>query len=499
MIKQWMERLKEQAASIRSGIKETAASKEGNSRAKKHYNREIVALTYLMTALMLGMLAYYVYFISMDSKNVVNNPYNKRQMLLAERVKRGNILGSKGEVLAATRTDKSGEEYREYPYDAMFCHVVGRFSNTRTGIEQMQNINLLTSNENPLVSIYRELKGEKNPGNQVLTTLDVNLQKTAYEALGNHKGAVVALEPSTGKVLAMVSKPDYNPNTVSKNWDQLTADEDNSPLLNRATQGLYPPGSTFKILTALEYLRENKSYEKYSYDCKGKDIFQGVNIRCYGGKTHGSEDLVKSFAKSCNTSFANIGMSLKINSYQALCSKFLFNRPLPTELAHSQSSFVLTGKSDRSEIPQTAIGQGDTQITPLHNAMITAAIANGGVMMKPYVVDALLTSQGETVKQAVPEEYGSILTSKETRIMKEMMRSVVTEGTASALNGLAFLAAGKTGSAEFDSSGDSHAWFVGFAPYDDPQIVVSIIVEGAGSGSEYAVPIASKMFESYLN
>ncbi|MSS63318.1 peptidoglycan D,D-transpeptidase FtsI family protein [Velocimicrobium porci] len=466
---------------------------------KKSTNREILVMTYLFVGIFVFLIGKFVYFIVAESPNIINSTYNKRQDLLAERVVRGKILGSKGEILAETVTDANGTETRNYPYNNIFCHAVGRFTNGKTGIEQLENINLLTSGENPLVAIVKELRGEKNKGDNAVTTFDVALQKTAYEALGNRRGAVVALEPSTGKVLAMVSKPDYNPNTASANWDSLIEDSDkNSALVNRATQGLYPPGSTFKILTALEYMIENKNYQDYQYACNGKDTFGNVVINCYGNKNHGTEDLRKSFAKSCNGSFANIGMNLNLKSYRNLCETFLFNQKLPTDFITNNSSFTLKKSSDKSEVPQTAIGQGNTQITPLHNALITATIANNGVMMKPYLVDRLETYNKDIVKQYEPEEYGKIISETQAKEVQELMHAVVTEGTATSLSGLSYACAGKTGSAEYDSNKSSHGWFVGYAPYDNPKIVVSVIVEDGGTGSESAVPIAKRLFQSYL-
>src|SRR5690606_661544 len=153
----------------------------------------------------------------------------------------------------------------------------------------------------------------KSPGDHIITTLNTQLQQTAYEALGNYRGAVVVMEPSTGKILAMVSKPSYDPNTIDEDWEKLVEDEEEeSPLLNRAAQGLYPPGSTLKILTALAYMRQNPSYESYEYDCDGSIEENGMVIHDYSRKGHGKIDLQLSLAKSCNTSFASIGRSLDL-------------------------------------------------------------------------------------------------------------------------------------------------------------------------------------------
>lgn len=462
-------------------------------------NRQIVAVAYSVVLIFFCMIGYLVHFMVSESQEIINNPRNKRQDLLAERVVRGEIRSRDGKTLACTVEKKDGKESREYPYGRVFCHVVGRTDNSMTGIEQDQSFPLLTSHSNPLTQLANQFRGEKSQGDTVVTTLDSGLQQAAYDGLGSFKGAVVAMEPSTGKILAMVSKPDYDPNTVLADWDSLVEDSDeNSALLNRATQGLYPPGSTFKLLTALEYMKENSKYKKYSYQCNGSEIFRGSRIQCYAQERHGSVDLKGSLAHSCNTSFAHIGMGLNIHSFRQLCQHFRFGKTLPVSFAYNKSQFSLAEDADSGEITQTAIGQGKTTITPLQNVLISAAIANQGEMMVPYLVDHIENDQGQTVKTNQPETLDKVLSPKMARRMTHMMEAVVTDGTASSLKYLPYEVAGKTGTAEIDSKGTSHAWFVGFAPASDPKIAVSVIVEGAGTGSQYAVPIAKKMFENYL-
>ncbi len=467
---------------------------------KEQTNREIMLVTYIFVGLFVLVLGYFTNFMISQSSEVINNAYNQRQDLLSEQVIRGDIISSDGKILAHTVTDDNGKEKRDYPYGRMFAHVVGRFSKGKTGLEASENFHLLTSNNNTISKIVRELSGEKNIGDNIVTTLDSRLQKAAYDALGSYKGAVVVTEPSSGKILAMVSKPDYDPNNIDIKWEDLVEDSDNdSALINRAAQGLYPPGSTFKILTALEYMKENPEYAEYTYNCKGKGKFNDITINCYNNKVHGEEDLMESFAKSCNASFANIGTTLDLSSFRKLCEKFLFNTSLPTNLVYNRSSFVLTGKSPANEIPQTVIGQGKTQITPLHNALIASTIANGGIMMKPYVVDHIENQGGNVIKKYMPEIYDTIITPDEAQILTSFMREVVTDGTGTALNNKRYAVAGKTGSAEYEEGKPAHAWFVGFAPAEKPEIAVSIIVESVGTGSEYAVPIASDIFKTYFN
>ncbi len=483
------------------GAANNAADQEQGSHVnkKERANREIMLVTYIFVGLFVLILGYLTNFIITQSSEVINNAYNKRQDLLAEQIVRGDIISADGEILAHTVTDDNGKEDRVYPYGSMFAHIVGRFSKGRTGLESSENFHLLTSNNNAISKMVKEVSGQKNIGDNVVTTLDTKLQKAAYKALGNHKGAVVVLEPSSGKILAMVSKPDYDPNNINALWEDLVEDNDNnSALINRATQGLYPPGSTFKMLTALEYIKENPDYGDYTYDCAGKGKFNKITINCYNNKVHGEEDLMESFAESCNSSFANLGITLNISSFRKLCKTFLFNSPLPTNLVYNQSSFVLTAKSSSKEIPQTVIGQGKTQITPLHNALIVSTIANGGIMMKPYVVDHIENQSGTVIKKYMPEIYNSLITPDEAQILASFMTEVVKNGTATALNNDKYSVAGKTGSAEYKEDKPAHAWFVGFAPAEKPEIAVSVIVESVGTGSEYAVPIASEIFETYF-
>ena len=298
----------------------------------------------------------------------------------------------------------------------------------------------------------------------------------------------------------MVSKPDYNPNEIARIWDELVEDDSSSVLLNRATQGLYPPGSTFKIITALAYYRQNgQDVSGYHYQCGGSFTYNGHRINCYHGSSHGSEDFKTSFEKSCNSSFANIGVSLDLGELNSTCEDMLFNHKLDLPFATSQGSYVLGTQAEAYDVMQTAIGQGKTQISPLQMNMITCAVANEGVAMTPYLIDRIENYNGSTVKQFQPEKYAVLMTPEEAAFVSDLMTGVVENGTATRLKGLGYSAAGKTGSAEFSADkSDSHAWFTGFAPVENPKVCVTIIVEGAGSGGEYAVPVAKRIFDAYF-
>lgn len=462
-------------------------------------NIPVLVITYFVVLIFICMFAYIIVFMVRDSRTFIANSYNDRQSLYAEKITKGSIISSDGNILAETLTDDEGNEYRNYPYANVYAHAVGYDSNGQAGLEMSSAYYLLTSNQNIVTQTYNKLKNEKSLGNNVISTLNSTMQSAAYDALGYNDGAVVVMEPDTGKILAMVSKPDFDPNDIDNVIEQ-SQESDSSYLLNRATQGLYPPGSTFKILTALEYIHENNNYKKYSYECEGEDIFDGVQIHCSDYAVHGTVDLADSLAKSCNTSFANIGMHLNKQSYRDLCEKFLFNKELPYDGYYRKSQFKLNATSYDSDIPQTAIGQGDTLITPLHSAMIMSTIANGGVMMTPYMIDRIENCDGNLVKTFKPETYGKIISASDALTLKDLMLGVTSYGTASdAFADASYTIAGKTGTAEFNENMDSHSWFVGFSNVDDPDIVVCVIVENASSTGASAKYIARQLFDTYYN
>lgn len=475
-------------------------SKTKKSRKQKKRNRQIRTVTYLFVALFLGMMGYTCHYAITHQQELINNSFNSRQDILIAENTRGTIYASGRQVLAQTQTDENGKEKRVYPYANMFSHVVGYASNGKYGIESLSNYYLINSNAKLSDKVANEVSGQKHPGDNVVTTLDVNLQEVAYQSLGFYKGAIIVTEPSTGKILAMVSKPDFDPNEIDAIWDDLLADKESSVLLNRVTQGLYPPGSTFKIITALEYIRENPdSYDQYTFQCNGRFSYGEDTINCYHGTAHGSENFTKSFAKSCNSSFANIGMQLDRIKFADTLNSLLFNEELPVTFAYSKSSLIINDSTSDSDVMQASIGQGTTQITPLHLNMITNAIANDGVLMKPYLVDHVENFEGSIIKQFSPDTYKKMLSQEESDILTGLMQEVVNSGTGTKLSGLSYTAAGKTGSAEYNAvKTDSHAWFTGFAPVENPQVSVTIIIEGAGSGGDYAVPIAKRIFDAYL-
>ena len=455
-------------------INRDSRKSQGRERQKKQgrtTNKEFARVTYFFVILFIALMGYLVYFSIVRAKLVVNSPYNQRQDAYAQSVIRGKLVDKNGNTLAETVVDEDGNESRNYPYGELFAHVIG-YSNDKlgkTGLESVENFELLPSNAFFIEKL---------------------------------KGAVVVMEAATGKILAMVSKPAYDPNNIVSAWSDLNSDDTNSPLLNRATQGSYAPGSTFKVVTALSYIRQNASYRDYTYDCNGEITEGDITIHCFGGHAHGQEDLRSSFANSCNASFANIGLQLDISQYKKTAEDMLFNKSLPGDLNTSKSSFALDSSSGSGEIMMTAMGQGKTTVSPYHMALIAEAVANGGTVMQPYLVEYVTNYTGTQIRKNVPKSYKKVMTSDEAAQLKEYMSAVVEEGTGSVLRGRSYTVAGKTGTAEYSmSDGEkTHSWFMGFTNVDNPELVISVITEGSdGSSSGKAVSIAGEILDSYYN
>ncbi len=466
-------------------------------RKRKISNKEFERVTYFFVALFLVMMGYIVYFNAVKSKDIINSPYNVRLDSMADRVVRGKILDQDGQVLAETIVAEDGSEKRNYPYGAIYGHVVGYDSHGKSGLESLNNFDLLTSNAFFAERIVKEIQEEKNIGDNVITTLNTELQQAAYNALGDFKGAVVVMEPSTGKILTLVSKPSFDPNTLDEDWSRLIEDE-NSSLLNRAMQGLYAPGSTFKLVTTLAYMRENKNIDSYSYDCNGEYSKDGTTIHCASNRAHGLESLADSFAYSCNASYSNMGLTLENNTFKNAAEDLLFNSKLPNLLSYNESKFQLTKNSDAAEIMMTSIGQGKTLVSPYHMALIAAAVANGGILMQPYLVDQVANYTGATIDKNMPEKFGKLMSSEEAAKLKEYMMAVTDYGTGSLLQNGDYSVAGKTGTAEYSTDKNkTHSWFMGFTNVENPELAISVIVESADQTGKSATAVAKKVFDAY--
>ena len=480
--------------------KQDNQEKDSTKKVKKSKgrNHEYVVVMYLFLAIFVGIILYYIYFMAFQRDTFINNPYNSLQNLFGEHVVRGEITDCDGNVLAKTKVDENGQETRVYPYENLFAHVVGFSTNGKSGLENVENFELLRSHEFFLEQFADQMNDEKSQGDRVVTTLDLSIQQTAYNALGSCDGAVYVMEPQTGKILAMVSKPDFNPNTIEEDWESVSGEE-STALFNRATQGQYAPGSVFKMVTLLEYYREHPlDYMNYSYQCEGGITVEDQTIHCAGNKAHGQEDLKQSFANSCNASFSNIGLQLDYQKYKALTDSLLFNKDLPIDFISSQSRFALKESDNDFMVMSTAMGQGKTLVSPLHMALLASAISNDGVLMRPYLVDHTENADGIVVRTQKPSQYGSIMSKEEADFLEEYMLEVVNTGTATALGRDGYDVAGKTGTAQVsDTSDTTNSWFVGYATKEDQRAVaVAVVVERNNENGVSAVNVAKQVLDS---
>ena len=306
------------------------------------------------------------------------------------------------------------------------------------------------------------------------------------------------MNPKTGAVLACVSRPSYNPETIDSIWKKLAKDSKDSRLVNRGTQGKYTPGSIFKTFTALEFMKEDSDFKDFKYNCHGYTKVGNAKIHCFDGKAHYQVNLRDGYAYSCNSAFATIGRELKMNKFRSTCETALFNKDLPLDIESAQSKFNLDSDSNEWDIASTSIGQGTTTVSPAHMCMVASAIYNKGVLMKPYLVDSVVNSYDVIVKTTDPDEYKEIIPEEYAKKLKSYMRSVCKYGTANMMAYSSYKAYGKTGTAELNSEDDINSWFMGFAKKGKKKIAIAVCLEDIKQGSGSATSVAKEILDEYL-
>lgn len=459
--------------------------------------------TVFFTMLFCFMIGYYGCFLVKYSQKVASNSYNKRIDSQSDKVVRGTIFSSDGKKLAytdmnGTESDLSDDK-RVYPYGKSFAHAIGIKTHGKSGLEKLCNYDLLSCEKSALQKIIDDFSQNTQKGCDVYTTLNPSLQKKAYKTLGDHKGSVFIMDPESGGIYTMTSRPSFDPETIDDIWDELAEKEGDSRLVNRATQGKYIPGSIFKTVTALAYMRDNKKYNNFSYTCYGKAKFNGFSIACFNGNSHYTESLKDAFAYSCNSAFSKIGDKLNMQTFQQTASDLLFNTTLPLEMEYSKSSFVLNEASSQFDITQTSIGQGETTVSPAHMAMIAASIANEGVLMKPYIVESVVDESGATVRTTKQKEYKELMSPEEAKQLKKYMRAVCEYGTGKNMAYSNYKAYGKTGTAELDKKDKINSWFMGFATKGKRKVAIAVVLEDIYQGEDSAVDCAKEIFDAYFD
>ncbi|SEF59823.1 Cell division protein FtsI/penicillin-binding protein 2 [Caloramator fervidus] len=467
--------------------------------------KNIKALIIFFTLIFLTIIGYLIYFNLYLSENIVKDPSNPRIRLSEEDVIRGSIMDRNGKTIAFSKKVKNNQ-VRIYNDGEVFAHVVGYNSPVygKTGIELLYNDALQgnTFYYNILGSIFRKfvqtIEGEKR-GSDVILTLDYELQKKAYRLLKDNKGALVVLNPKTGEILALVSKPSFDPEKVDKNFKVYKNDEMGNPFLNRAIQGYYPPGSTFKIVTLSAALENFNGIENKSFLCTGKLKIGDYILKDFNSEAHGRINLKKAFSKSCNFTFGSLGIELGYNNLLKEAEKFMFNKEINLEdLKLGKCQFNIEDKENKALLAQAAIGQHGVATNPLHMALVAATIANDGIMMKPYLVKEIKDEYGVVLYEKEPEILKRVIDKEIAKKVKEYMKDVVDKGTGVRAKLYNVDIAGKTGTAQLPNTDKTHAWFVGFAPLKDPKIAFAIIVEEGGTGGKKAAEIAKEIVKECL-
>ncbi len=439
-----------------------------------------------------------------------DNPKNRRELLEQQRIRRGVIRAADDSLLARSVRRPDDTYSRRYPDDALFAHAVGysftRFG--RSGLEQSRN-DALTGTGSELGGLFDRLSGSEPEGDDVRTTLDPGAQRAALQGLAGRKGAVVALDPQTGAVKAMASTPGYDPNAVAdgRTFSRLNRDDD-APLLNRTTQSGYPPGSTFKVVTAIAAMDSGRYEPDSTVSGRNNKPISGVPLQNFGGASFGDITLTEALTKSVNTAWAEVGEKLGPEVMERYMERLGFGDAARVDLPESErrASGVFRGgrpipvTSRFVDVGRMAIGQDLLNVTPLQMAMVAAAVANGGRLMEPHLTDRVVDRDGRTVDRVQPRELSQVMSESSANEVGDMMANVVAEGsgTAAALEGIDV--AGKTGTAEVDRPcGPNQVWFIAFAPRNDPKVAVATTVECTdGTGGVIAAPIAKRVMQELL-
>ena len=478
-------------------------------------NARIVRLFAFITVLFAVLIGFTSYWSVFDADNLKAERVNKRPLFEAQQIKRGSILAADGTVIARSRPTGSGasvQYVRRYPDGPLFGHPIG-YSFAEQGnseFEQSHNAEL-TGEDSEFSTLFDEIRGREQTGHDVITNIEPAAQQTALDLLAGRPGAVVAIEPGTGEVKALVSQPPYDPNLVPSSLPELNADP-GSPLLDRATQGQYPPGSTFKLVTATAALDSGKIDLDTVIDAPGTIDVQGQPLSNSGGSSFGQIDVTTALTFSVNTFFAQLGQRVGESTLYEYMDRYGFNSKPGIDLPPDQLSvsgvFGPDGKllkpDDGVDIARIAIGQERLLATPLQMAEVAATIANGGDLMRPQIWQKVRDADGRTVDQLSPERQSEVMSEQTAAQLTEAMKAVVNEGTGTeaALSGIDV--AGKTGTAEVPGREEceglpNQAWFVGFAPADDPRIAVAATVECTdGQGGTVAAPIAAGVMQTLI-
>ncbi len=472
-------------------------------------NRAMTKVFIITAVLFVALIVNLTWIMVVRAQWFQERPENKRAIAKEMKIKRGDILGFDGSVMAGSRR-RSGYYHRVYPQGTLAPQLLGYDSVRygRSGIESELNADLTgQSTDLGVQSWVDRLLGRRPRGANVKLTIVPAVQKAAQQALQGQKGAIVALDPTTGALIASASAPTYDPADVEDQWSRLSTDS-GAPLLNRPTQGLYVPGSSFKVVTAAVGLGIGKVTADTEFVDTGTYVVFGGKVTNYGGAVYGPNDFTTALTYSINTTFAKLGNDIGRKRLVAGMQEFGFYEapPLPLPAGevlpsgrYGKKGLLAPGAfMDPLDVAWAAVGQERVLATPLQMALVAGSVANGGRIMKPYYLEEVVTATGGVVRRAKPEQWLVAMKPQAASELSIMMQRVVNAGTgtAAALEGIQV--AGKTGTAE-KGDGSNLAWFIAFAPADDPQIAVAVVIEDSQStGGEVSAPLAAAVIKSAL-
>jgi peptidoglycan glycosyltransferase len=483
-------------------------------------NRQIIKLFAFIVVLFAVLVGFTSWWSVFDAKALKEKTANQRPLLEQQQVPRGRILADDGSVIAKSysKGHGTGKRYiRRYPLGALFGHPIG-YSFVRYGQSEFEKYHNeeLTGEESEFGSVLDELTGKKQEGEEIVTNLDPKAQEVALDDLeAAGFGAVVAIEPSTGAVKVLASNPPYNPNSIPDKLTKLDQEKVTTPLVNRGTLARFPPGSTFKVVTAAAGLESGVITPETTIDAPGSIIDEGHALDNDGLIDWGPITLDTALTNSVNTWFGQLGQKLGQDKLFTMMEKFGFGSKPPIDIPEEEllaSGVVgenqeILGREDPVDLARVAIGQERLLATPLQIAMVAAAVANHGKLMKPQIWNRVIDADGSVTKRMSPDVYSEPITAKTAAELTTAMEGVVSEGTGTnaAISGVKV--AGKTGTAETPGneacgggSEENQGWFMGFVPANDPKIAIAASVECTEEfGNDAAAPIFRQVAETILN
>lgn len=489
-------------------------------------NRQITHLGVVALVLLSALIVATTYWQTWAAGSLADKQDNAIQSVAQFTIKRGLIYASDGRSLFAGDVPKALEGktlyFRYYPAGGLLAQTVGYStqSRSRAGLERSENDFLTGSNAN-LNTVLRtsldRLRGATVTGNNLILTVSIRAQQAAIRALAGRCGAAVALEPSTGRVLVLASTPTYNPNRVESRFsavERIAAPcQPAAPLLNRATDGLFTPGSTFKVITTAAALDSGRFTPDSTFDDPGYCFEYGKQVHNFadqsGPEVFGRVSFTQALQHSINAVFCNIGQSLGAKLVLDYAKRFGFYSvpPLETPVNERAPSGLYEGahlfrpKDPAHDVDpgRLAFGQERLLVTPLQMAMVAAAIGNGGVVMRSYLVDRIASPGGEVVSRTKPASLGRAIKPQTAAELTSMMEAVVEDGTGTAAQIPGVAVAGKTGTAETGLHSRNTTWFIAFAPAPKPRVAVAVVLENqSGTGAATAAPIAKTIMQAIL-